>query len=750
MSIGRTLRRMAKVGIGAAAGGLATVVVAVGAVDRAALATPSMVANAITAATAPMISSIVFAGLLLLLIAALIRRATFVAPSARAQRASFWLAVATDLADIELSLCMVAAMYAVIAVTGQQASMAYPLLYGLVAFSVTTMARPGAIAVVGACVLLELAGFVRIGAPTNGLVTLVVHVVLVLGAAAAHALMLRGLVARYRARRMRRIDDEISALRESARDYRLIASSLGPSSRAPRQRDEEERLLAMGGVGMIADAAHWALATVKRSLNARTVALLWLDEDGERVKLREVVSDSDDIALHNKLPSAGILGAVIRDRNPLLCAATKSGQLPYYISDRGGSALVAVPVLEGGHLRGVLCADRDHAFAEADRDLLVDAAAQLLRAVQSEQVFRAVERAKYEHERFYAAASMLGQALTPEQVMATAFDAARAIVDYDAGVITMYDRETKRHRVHAVRRFDEASTIVDDTALNDLEFRDNAGLVSMVVKNRHYLPATGELRDVSVPVFNKKIDLSEVRSLLVLPLLSADEPIGTLTLFASAEKRFSKDVREMLSVIANQVAISLQNGFMYRKMETMATTDGLTGLTNHRTFQQKFADLLDRADRHGYRVAMLLCDVDHFKKVNDNYGHPVGDEVLRRVAKVLQDVPRKIDVSARYGGEEFAVLLDNVSAEQARAVAERIRIEVSKIVVETEKGPLQVTQSIGVSLFPDDGRDRAVLIERADLALYHAKHSGRNRVMSYQEFAVTRNSSAGIEAKKAS
>nr|HPH70470.1 sensor domain-containing diguanylate cyclase [Kofleriaceae bacterium] len=390
------------------------------------------------------------------------------------------------------------------------------------------------------------------------------------------------------------------------------------------------------------------------------------------------------------------------------------------------------------------------AFAEADRDLLVDAAAQLLRAVQSEQVFRAVERAKYEHQRFYAAATMLGQALTPEQVMETAFDAARAIVDYDAGVITMYDRESKKHRVHAVRRFDQASTIIDDKSLIDLEFRDNAGLVSMVVKNRHYLPATGELRDVSVPVFNKKIDLSDVKSLLVIPLLSADEPIGTLTLFANAEKRFGKDVREMLSVIANQVATSLQNGFLYRKMETMATTDGLTGLTNHRTFQQKFADLLDRADRHGYRVAMLLCDVDHFKKVNDNYGHPVGDEVLRRVAKVLQDVPRKIDVPARYGGEEFAVLLDNVSAEQARAVAERIRIEVSKIVVETEKGPLQVTESIGVALFPDDGRDRAVLIERADLALYHAKHTGRNRVVSYQEFAATRSNSAPVETKKAS
>jgi two-component system, cell cycle response regulator len=110
-------------------------------------------------------------------------------------------------------------------------------------------------------------------------------------------------------------------------------------------------------------------------------------------------------------------------------------------------------------------------------------------------------------------------------------------------------------------------------------------------------------------------------------------------------------------------------------------------------------------------------------------------------------------VPARYGGEEFAVLLDNVSVEQARAVAERIRIEVSKLVVETEKGPLQVTQSIGIALFPDDGRDRATLIERADLALYHAKHTGRNRVVSHTEFVAARAAAAGTPpeiAQKAS
>lgn len=719
----RALRRALKVSIGAIAGAVACAVVGVGGADGAAVLAerPSL----------PM--SMVVVAVFALVTISVIRRMQFTAPSARAQRVSFWLAAATDLADLELALTLVAGAHVVIAVTGGLGSPAYPVLYGLVAFAMTVLARPGALATFGAALLLEAALLVRTGITERTVLAAGIHVVFLAGAAAAHYLLLRGLTARYRRRRAARLDEELIALRESARDYRLIAAALGPSSRAPRVRDEEERLLAIGGVGMIGDSASWVLATLKRSLGARTVALLWIDDDGERIKLKEVVSDADDITETPRLPSAGVLGAVLRDRAPLLVATTKPGQLPYYDGGRAGVALVAVPIIEGGHLRGILAADRDVEFTEADRDLLADGSAQVLRVVQSEQVFRAVERAKYEHERFYQATAMLGRALTPEQVMETAFDAAAAIVEYDVGAIALYEKDRQRHSVAAVRVRPGGEGLVDPAQLSGLEFKDNAGLASMVVKNRHYLPSGGEPREVSAPIYTRKVKIDDAKSLLVLPLLCADEPVGTLTLVARAEKRFGKDVREMLAVIANQVAISLENGFLYKKMETMATTDGLTGLTNHRTFQTRFQEMLERATRHNHKLAVLLCDVDFFKKVNDGYGHPVGDEVLRRVARVLQEVPRKIDVSARYGGEEFAVLLDNVDVEQARAVADRIRIEISKVVVETEKGPLSVTESVGVAAFPEDGRDRATLIERADLALYHAKHTGRNRVVTWAE-----------------
>lgn len=728
----RAMRRAGKVSVGAVAATLACVVVAIGGVDGA----------SVLAATMPLPQAMIATAITALVVISVIRRAQFAEPTARAQRVSMWLAAAQDLADLELALSLIAGIHVVIAVTGGLTSPAYPALYGLVAFSMTVLARPGAFATLGAAIFLEAALLVRSGITDVTIFDAGLHVLFIAGAASAHAVLLRGLTNRYRMRRNKRLEEELAALRDSARDYRLIAAALGPGSRAPRPRDEEERLLAIGGVGMIGDAMSWVLATLKNSLNARTVALLWVeDSDVDRVKLMEVASDADDITESPKLPTAGVLGAVLRDRQPLLVGATKPGQLPYYDSGRAGVALVAVPILEGVHLRGVLAADRDAMFSEADRDLLIDAGAQVLRVVQAEQVFRAVERSKYEHERFYQATAMLGRALTPEQVMNTAFDACAAIVDYDAGAIALYDKDRAKHRIAAVRIGEDGKGIIDENVIG-IEFKDNAGLASMVIKNRHYLPAGGEPREVTAPIYTRKIKIDDAKSLVVFPLLSAEEAIGTFTLVSRTEKRFGKDVREMLAVIANQVAVSLQNGYLYKQMETMATTDGLTGLTNHRTFQTRFEDLLQRAQRHNHKVALLLCDVDFFKKVNDGYGHPVGDEVLRRVAKVLQEVPRKIDIPARYGGEEFAVILDGVDVVQAKAVAERIRIEISKVVVETEKGPLSVTESIGVSVFPDDGRDRAALIEKADLALYHAKHTGRNRVVTWGEAQAAKTKAA--------
>ena len=273
--------------------------------------------------------------------------------------------------------------------------------------------------------------------------------------------------------------------------------------------------------------------------------------------------------------------------------------------------------------------------------------AQLLRVVQSEQVFIAVERAKYEHERFYRASAMLGRALTLEQVMDTAFEAAAEIADYDLAVVTLFSAENRKHKVQGVRLHPEpsASHLLPRRSPSS-NSRTTPGWSRWWSRTATTCRPPASSRTTPSRSGRKRIKL---RGRRVAPGPAADRRRrGDRHARArlADPQPVPKDIREMLGVIANQVATSLQNAMMYRKMETMATTDGLTGLTNHRTFKERFAQLLERSARHGHKAAVLLCDVDHFKKVNDDYGHPIGDEVLRHVARVLQGAVRDIDIPA--------------------------------------------------------------------------------------------------------
>jgi diguanylate cyclase (GGDEF)-like protein len=346
-------------------------------------------------------------------------------------------------------------------------------------------------------------------------------------------------------------------------------------------------------------------------------------------------------------------------------------------------------------------------------------------------VFAAVERAKYEHERFFGALARLNRALGVNAVCQTTFEAAREICEFDFAAITLFDPATRRHTVVAA----DGDT---PRGLDGLTFVDNSGIASMVVKNKHFLPAQGELRDRDALVYTKKVRLANMESLLVLPLICADTAIGSFAIATKRARAFTKDKREMLTVIANHVAVSLANAQMYGRMELMATTDGLTGLVNHRTFQERVLDMLARAERTSGRQALLLTDIDHFKKVNDTYGHPTGDVVLRGVAQVVRDCVRKVDLAARYGGEEFAIVLEGTDREGARQLAERIRTEVQKQVFPSNKGQFGCTLSLGIAVYPDDGKDAKTLIDHADQSLYHAKHNGRNRAVAWADLAGVR------------
>ncbi len=165
------------------------------------------------------------------------------------------------------------------------------------------------------------------------------------------------------------------------------------------------------------------------------------------------------------------------------------------------------------------------------------------------------------------------------------------------------------------------------------------------------------------------------------------------------------------------------------RLEQLAFTDGLTGLCNHRTFQEKLRTSFSTAKRYDQPLALMILDVDHFKKLNDNMGHPAGDAVLVDLAKILQTMVRESDIAARYGGEEFAVILPMTDLDGAIQMGDRIRESFEK----SQSGPAPYTVSIGVAVITPLTEKPNDLLQIADSSLYHAKKSGRNRVSAVQK-----------------
>lgn len=228
-----------------------------------------------------------------------------------------------------------------------------------------------------------------------------------------------------------------------------------------------------------------------------------------------------------------------------------------------------------------------------------------------------------------------------------------------------------------------------------------------------------------------------IRNLLIVPLILRDELIGEIVLInRTGGEEFTDEDEDLLLTLGFHSSFALEKARMHQEATKLATTDGLTGLNNHRTFQERLEVEIARSKRFNHRLSLLIIDIDYFKKFNDNFGHRVGDEVLRRVACLLAESTRNIDFAARYGGEEFVLILPETAIEGAVLTAERIREVIARRKMNVDGKDLSVTVSIGVASFPEDADYREMLIERADNALYSAKKSGRNKVVAFKNIVA--------------
>ena len=618
---------------------------------------------------------------------------------------------------------------------------AYPLLYLLLTFLMGTQSRVGGLTLLGAALATEWAmHLLGRGAgldPHLGASQVLLHSALLAASAGLSLWVSRA------------------------------PKPLPPSSEAAHasHKPTEPEVQALQPPAAALDAALAAhVRLLHASLGCHTVALLWLDEDGERLLRRAAHTEGGALASVIQ-PGEGAVAGILR-RGTSLASEPRPGYqgLSYYREPQTPPvrAFLGVPLLplrapraEGDtappQVLGVLCLDRTQVgqpFTAQEIAGVEQSAQALMRQIEAAQAMTNIAAERDKLDFVQRASRELARALTPEEVFRAALPSVWELCDGDLAALVLYHREGERFEVawcatHPPRPHARHTRAAPQDPpwearagkLLGEAFGDNNGLVAMSLSLNQRMPRKHAYQPGVNVIFSPKLDgaLGKAQSVLVLPLMSQEEPIGALVLAGDRAALFSEETQNQLETLACQMAVSMANARMYARMEEMATTDGLTGLTNRRHFQTRFEEVRARSERLKVPFTMILTDIDHFKRINDTHGHPTGDEVLRQVAKTFRAVLRQTDVVARYGGEEFVVLLESTDLQGAHQLAERLRREVARLVFQGAQQTFSITMSFGLAEHRVDAQEAAELLEHADQALYYAKSHGRNQVRAWRE-----------------
>jgi diguanylate cyclase (GGDEF)-like protein len=253
-----------------------------------------------------------------------------------------------------------------------------------------------------------------------------------------------------------------------------------------------------------------------------------------------------------------------------------------------------------------------------------------------------------------------------------------------------------------------------------------------VLQHRQPLIVNDVEDDFRFDLSNNPDDRPEwLNSMIAAPLITGNKIIGIARIDSTEKEAFSIDDLRLLMILSNMSALIIQNAILYKKTEDLAVHDDLTGLFVARIFHDKVKSIVKQfaVSEKDEKFSLLMIDLDHFKDLNDEHGHVIGDLVLKKAAGIVSDAIEPEDIASRYGGEEFGVILMNKGHEQAAAIAENIRRTLESKHLTVRRKMISVTLSIGIATYPDNALEADRLIKIADERLYKAKELGRNRVV---------------------
>ncbi|MBG0829471.1 diguanylate cyclase [Planomonospora sp. ID67723] len=471
------------------------------------------------------------------------------------------------------------------------------------------------------------------------------------------------------------------------------------------------------------ELARVALDETLRILGAERALLFMVDDDGElrRFSGRDAAGDDLDVVTDY---GSTLIDRVRETGQAVVVTGTEQGAALGSQSAvaHGLRSIIVAPVLLKGRLTGVVYLDSRLArgiFTEADAGVLtavvshVAVALETARAAQLDAVVRTARRQQEVAELLRTSLAELSALLDPGQVLDRLFRTLAEQSGAAGGCLLRADADL--FTVVAV-----SGAVGDDRLGAQLGLTGaQASAAGLAAAVKGGVPTVGTVPDGLDGL------VGTAPAALTVPLVARDQLIGVVVLVGSG---FDDACREVAAALSSQGVSAYENARLFTQVQELATTDGLTGVANRRHFHGLAETLVNVARRNRRELTAIMLDIDHFKQVNDTYGHGAGDDVIREVARRLGASVRDSDVLGRYGGEEFAAILPEHQGEEP-LVAERMRAAIASKPIPTRAGPVKVTISVGVAeLGPADDR-LDTLLARADHALYRAKESGRNRVV---------------------